>query len=212
MSQKRQPAKSGQRHSQKNSRPTGKAKAKAAKKGSLLKDTLVIIISAVALAMLLKTFIVDTRWVPTTSMIPTIEISDRLIVSKLSYAFGHTPERGDIVVFKPPAELGESSDLVKRVIGLPGDTIQVTGGLVYINGAPYEEDYLAEQPTYEFGPVTVPEDSYLVLGDNRNPSYDSHRWQNPYIPASDIKAKAICRYWPLNRIGGIYDHENTVDQ
>ncbi len=196
-------------------KPSGKKKrrpAQPAKKGSFIKDTLTIIIAAVALAMLLKTFIVDTRMIPTTSMYPTIEISDRLIVSKLSYLFDNQPARGDIVVFEPPAELNEKYDLIKRVIGLPGETLEVREGSVYINGQPLEEDYLAEPPDYEYGPITVPEGSYFMLGDNRNASYDSHRWLNPYIPKDDIKAKALCRYWPLNRIGGLDNHEDTGNE
>jgi len=189
-----------------------KNSGKSAKKGSFLKDTLMIVITAVALAMFLKAFIVDTRWVPSTSMVPTIEVDDRLIVVKLGYLLGQQPERGDIVVFKPPAELNERSKLIKRVIGLPGETLEVKDGFVYINGEPLAEDYLAERPNYQYGPVTVPEGCYFMMGDNRNTSYDSHRWLNPFIPENDIKSKAVWRYWPLDRIGGIYGDEDTADQ
>lgn len=180
------------------------------KKNSWLKDTLIIVVTALALALLLKAFIVDSRVVPSSSMHPTIQISDRVVVSKLSYIFDRSPQRGDIVVFDPPAELNEKYDLIKRVIGLPGDTVEVYGGLVYINDEPLlNESYILEQPAYQFGPVTVPEGHYLMLGDNRNGSNDGHVWLDPFVPETDIKGKAICRYWPLDRIGALY--EDTAD-
>jgi signal peptidase I len=168
-----------------------------------VKEILVIFVCAIILAALIKSFIIDSRVIPTTSMVPTIEVGDRVIMWRLAYTFNNEPQRGDIIVFTPPAELNETSDLIKRVIGLPGETVEVKDGYVYINGEALEEDYLKEQPTYTYGPVTVPEDSYFIMGDNRNVSVDSHMWLNPFLSEDEIKGKVIFRYWPLSRIGGL---------
>jgi signal peptidase I len=137
-------------------------------------------------------------------MYPAIYPTDKVILSKLSYIGDMTPERGDIIVFKPPAESSEKSDFLKRVIGLPGEIVEIKDGYVYIDGKPLEEDYLASNPEYYMEPVIVPEGSYFVLGDNRNRSWDSHEWQNKFVPMSDIKGKAVYRYWPIDRFGSIY--------
>lgn len=107
------------------------------------------------------------------------------------------PERGDIIIFKFPDD--ESQNYVKRVIGCPGDTVKIEGGKVYVNGELLEEDYLKETWTVATGPYTfeVPEDSYFVMGDNRNNSYDGRYWTNTYVKKSKILGKAIFRYWPL---------------
>jgi signal peptidase I len=153
------------------------------------------------LAFGIRTFVAEARYIPSGSMEPTLQINDRLIVDKLSYDFGK-PQRGDVVVFNPTAALrneGFHDAFIKRIIGLPGDKIQVKGGQVYVNGCPLEEKYIAAKPDYHFGPVTVPPDSYLVFGDNRNNSYDSHYWG--FVPRHDIIGRAIVRFWPLNRVG-----------
>lgn len=167
---------------------------------SFIKETVIIIVSALVIAMLLQTFIVDSRIVPTLSMYPTIDSGNRVIVNKLAYISSRTPQRGDIVVFKAPEELDTKDDLLKRVVGLPGETIEVKDGYVYIDGVALEEDYLDEKPQYTFGPVTVPEGEYFMLGDNRNNSVDSHRWTDHFVPESDIIGEVIWRYWPLNEM------------
>jgi len=167
---------------------------------NVLKEWGLIIITAIVLAFLIQTFIFDTRIVPTLSMYPTIDKNDRLINSKLSYFFGDV-ERGDIVVFKAPASTGLTDDLVKRVIALPGETFEVRDGGVYINGERLDEPYLQVSPTYTFDKVTVPEGCYIMLGDNRNASIDSHMWEDPFLPEDYIIGKAICRYWPFDRLG-----------
>ena len=91
--------------------------------------------------------------------------------------------------------------MVKRVIGLPGDTLEVKDGLVYINGVALEEDYILEAPDYSYGPVTIPQGQYFMLGDNRNNSKDSHMWNYPFIDREAIIGKAIFCYWPISRIG-----------
>ena len=189
---------------QKNNGEKNSASPNNASKESWIKETLIIFLLALAVALVIKTFLVDTRLIPSASMYPTIEVGDRVLVDKITHIVGKTPERGDIVVFRAPAELNQKSDLIKRVIGLPGDTIFIKDGLVYINDEAIAEDYLNEAPDYEYGPVTVPEGCYFMLGDNRNHSVDAHRWSDPFISIKDIKGKAFFCYWPINRIGDLY--------
>ncbi len=127
------------------------------------------------------------------SMRPTIMPGDRALVSKLAYRF-NDPERGEVVVFHSPTE---KADYIKRVIGIPGDTIEINDGVVRVNGLVLDEPYLAESPRYA-GNWTVPEDSLFVLGDNRNQSSDSHEWG--YIPDYSIIGKAFMVYWPPSEI------------
>ncbi len=159
-------------------------------------------ISAI-LAIGIRTFVAEARYIPSGSMLPTLEINDRLIIDKLSYRF-KDPQRGDIVVFTPTPALQQENfkdAFIKRVIGLPGDTIEVKEGKVYVNGEMLTEEYIKEQPKYDYGPVVVPENQYLVLGDNRNNSYDSHYWG--FVPRENIIGQAVIRFFPFNRIGGI---------
>ena len=156
---------------------------------------------SVILALGIRTFVAEARYIPSGSMLPTLQINDRLIVDKLSYHF-HSLERGDIVVFSPTETLkdqGFKDAFIKRVIGLPGEKVEVKGGRVYINDQPLREDYIEEKPSYQWGPVTVAADSYLVLGDNRNNSYDSHYWG--FVPRDRIIGRAVVRFWPPNRVG-----------
>ncbi len=160
--------------------------------------------TAIILAFGIRTFVAEARYIPSASMEPTLEINDRLIIEKISYRF-REPQRGDVVVFKPTARLIEENykraAFIKRIIGLPGDKIEVKGGRVYVDDRPLQEKYIAEEPQYDYGPVTVPEDSYLVLGDNRNNSYDSHSWG--FVPRQKLIGKAFVRFWPLNRVGSL---------
>lgn len=151
----------------------------------------------------LKKFVAEARYIPSGAMIPTLQIDDRLIIDKWSYRF-QQPQRGDIVVFSPTETLKQQNfkdAFIKRIIGLPGDKIQVKDGKVYVNNQPLEEKYIAEAPNYQYGPVTVPPNSYFVLGDNRNNSYDSHYWG--FVPKENIIGKASKRFWPLKRSGAI---------
>lgn len=156
---------------------------------------------SIILALGIRTFVAEARWIPSGSMEPTLQIDDRLIVDKVGYHF-HSPQRGDIVVFSPTDTLKEQKfkdAFIKRVIGLPGDRVEVKGGKVYVNNVALREKYIRDQPQYQWGPVTVPNNSYLVLGDNRNNSYDSHYWG--FVPRDRIIGRAIVRFWPPNRIG-----------
>lgn len=164
------------------------------------------------LAFGIRTFIAEARYIPSGSMLPTLQINDRLIIDKISYDFTD-PQRGDIVVFNPTSTLEQENfhdAFIKRVIGLPGNKIEVKGGKVYVNNIPLRENYLKAPPDYQWGPVVVPVDSYLVLGDNRNDSYDSHYWG--FVPRQNIFGKAAFRFWPLNRLGKIsHLNDSTVD-
>lgn len=134
----------------------------------------VVIIAALLLGWLINTFILSNNTIPTGSMIPTIPEESRIFGNRLTYKFSD-PERGDIVVFKYPVD--ESQLFIKRVIGLPGETIQVKDGNVYINGDILDEsDYLNVVTEGEFGPYEIPQDSYFMMGDNRNESSDSRFW------------------------------------
>ena len=159
--------------------------------------------TALILAMGIRTLVAEARYIPSSSMEPTLEINDRLIIEKVSYRF-KTPQRGDVVVFSPTDTLKEQNfkdAFIKRVIGLPGETIEVKGGKVYVNGQPIREKYIEEAPEYSYGPETVPEDQYLVLGDNRNNSYDSHYWG--FVPRKNLIGRAIVRFWPFERLGSL---------
>ncbi len=161
------------------------------------------VVTAVILAFGIRTFVAEARYIPSSSMEPTLEINDRLIIEKLSYHF-REPVRGDVVVFNPTEAL-QAQDFhdafIKRIIGLPGETVQVKEGKVYVNGKEITEKYIAEDPNYDYGPVVVPEGEYLVLGDNRNNSYDSHYWG--FVPKDKIIGKAFVRFWPFNRLGSL---------
>ena len=151
------------------------------------------------MALGIHTFIAEIRYIPSDSMQPTLEVGDRLLVEKLSYHF-HSPQRKDLVVFKAPPELEAQTlhdDLIKRVVGIPGDVIQIRNGQTLINSKVVSEPYLKEKPTYNYGPVTVPQHQYFVLGDNRNHSYDSHLWG--FVPEQNIIGHAALRIYPFTR-------------
>ena len=159
--------------------------------------------TAFVLAIGIRTLVAEARYIPSSSMEPTLEINDRLIIEKISYRF-KAPQRGDVVVFSPTDKLREQNfkdAFIKRVIGLPGETVEVKGGTVYVNGKALREKYIDEAPEYSYGPETVPPDQYLVLGDNRNNSYDSHYWG--FVPRENLIGRAIVRFWPIDRLGSL---------
>lgn len=159
---------------------------------------------AIVIALVLKTFVIINATVPTGSMENTIMPGDDILGFRLAYTFSE-PKRGDIIIFKYPDD--ESQKYVKRIIGLPGDTVIIEDGKVYINGStvPYQESYLKEQWVVATGPYEfqVPEDSYLVLGDNRNNSSDARYWINQYVSKDEIIGKALCVYFPFSRWGAL---------
>jgi signal peptidase I len=154
-----------------------------------------IIVLALVLAFLLNHYIVANAKIPTGSMENTVMPNDRVLAFRLSYLF-EDPKRGDIVIFHFPDD--ESQEFLKRVVGLPGDIVDIVDGKVFINDSdiPLEENYIKDIPNGDFGPYEVPADSYFVMGDNRDDSYDSRFWDNTFVARDKIVAKAIIRYFP----------------
>jgi signal peptidase I len=139
----------------------------------------------------------EARYIPAGSMLPTLQINDRLLIDK---TFSTGLKRGDIVLFSPTATLEKQNfhfPLIKRIIELPGETIEVKQRRVYVNNQPIQESYIAAPPQYQWGPAKIPANSYFVLGDNRNNSYDSHYWG--YVPRSKVIGKAIVILYPFDR-------------
>lgn len=157
-----------------------------------MKQWLPSIVIAVVISLFVRTYVAEAMRVPTGSMIPTIQINDRLIVEKMLWMT--TLDHGDIVVFTPPVAEDENKRYVKRLIGMPGDTVEIKDGALYRNGAQVNEPYLNERMEYNFGPVTVPEDHYFFLGDNRNISYDAHLWDTPFVSKDKLIGKVIADF------------------
>lgn len=163
-------------------------------------EWVIIIAVAFVLSIVIRTFLVDTRIVPTGSMLPTIQLQDRLIVDRILYKYDSF-ERGEIIVFKAPEPAKEELDLVKRLIGLPGEKVEIKNGKVFIEDKALYEPYINAPPDYDYGPVTVPPNSYFMLGDNRTASKDSHVWG--FLPADKILGKVWIRYWPMDKFGAL---------
>ncbi len=165
-------------------------------------EWIIIVIAAVLVSFLMRTYVVQTFYIPSASMEPTLQIGDRIIVSKLSVDFG-TIHQGDILVFKaPPAEhCGEVvTDLVKRVIGLPGDHLTSKGNTIYDNGLAVKETWTHSEPLgTSIGNVIVPPNAYFMMGDNHADSCDSRMWGS--VPKADVIGKVFLRIWPVSRIG-----------
>jgi signal peptidase I len=152
-----------------------------------------VLVLAVAflLALFINKFIILNEEIPSGSMENTIMTGDRVFTYRQAYLFSD-PKRGDIIVFPFPDD--ESVDYIKRIIGLPGETVEGKDGLVYIDGEALDESYVKETINEDFGPFTVPEDSYFMMGDNRNDSADSRYWNDPFVKKDKIKSKAIFKY------------------
>ena len=152
------------------------------------------IILAMVLAGAVNSFLIVNAEVPTGSMENTIMAGDRILALRTSYWFDE-PEAGDIAVFRYPDDLSGKTLYVKRIIGTEGDIIEVADGEVYVNGEKLTEDYIAETTLGDFGPYIVPEDSYFMMGDNRNHSLDSRFWENKYVHEDEILGKVVLRYY-----------------
>ncbi len=164
--------------------------------GREILDWIIVIVVSAVLAFALDKFIIVNAKIPSASMEPTIMTGDRLIGNRLAY-LNEDPQRGDVVIFLYPDN--EKEYFIKRVIGLPGETVTVVDGKVYINDSPYpldESAYLHTVPIGDFGPFKVPEGAYFMMGDNRNNSMDSRFWNQPYVYKDKILGKAWVRYFP----------------
>ena len=175
------------------------AEAEASRGPSALRtiiEWVAVIGGALAVALVIQSFLVQAFYIPSSSMEPTLEVGDRVLVNKLSYDL-HDVNRGDLVVFeRPDGSAGDIKDLIKRAIGLPGETVEIRDGSVLIDGRVLDEPYLAdEEVLVEFAPVVVPEDQVFVMGDNRDDSRDSRAF-GP-ITIDSIVGRAFVRVWPL---------------
>lgn len=171
-------------------------------KWAALVENLRLIAIALLIAAVVRIFIAEPRYIPSPSMVPTLAVGDRLLVDKISYRL-HPPKSGDIVVFEPPPQLQDygyttRQAFIKRVIGLPGQTVQVSQGTVRVDNKPLQEPYILESPQYEMPAVQIPPGSLFVMGDNRNDSNDSHVWG--FLPIDNIIGKATFRFWPWPRV------------
>ncbi len=177
-------------------RPIAELTARASLIQSLIYEWVPMIAIAIVLAFILRTYAVAAYYIPSGSMEPTLQVRDRLIAVKFPYVvLKEKPKFGDIVIFKPD---WSRKDFIKRVIGLPGDTIQVVKGVgVFRNGKLLEEPYVKSPPNYNWGPEVVPEGKYFVLGDNRANSWDSHYWG--FLEQDDIEGQAVLVFWPPRR-------------
>ncbi len=174
---------------------------KKKKSGGPAEFVLTIIVAFALVFGVVQPFIVQAFRIPSESMIPTLEVKDRILANKFIYRFSE-PDRGDIVVFDS-VQSDDDDTLIKRVVGLEGDEIRVQGGLLFVNGEPQEEPYLNEEETFRgyYGPSVVPEDHVFVMGDNRGNSADS-RVFGP-LPLDNIKGEAFLRFWPPSKIGSL---------
>jgi signal peptidase I len=166
--------------------------------GGVLEFLIILIVSFVLVFGFVRPFVVEAFWIPSASMVPTLKYGDRVLVNKFIYRFTE-PERGDVIVFK--SVQGDDQDLIKRVVGVPGDEITVRGGRLFVNGEPQREPYVNKKfPDRSFyAPTTVPKDHVFAMGDNRANSQDS-RVFGP-VPKENIEGEAFLRFWPPGRIG-----------
>jgi signal peptidase I len=185
---------------------------KVSNKKSRMREYTEALVIAILLALFIRTFVVQAFKIPSGSMIPTLDIGDHILVNKFIYGTKvpftdkiaipfKTPRRGDIIVFKYPED--EQKDFIKRVIGLPGDTLEVRNKMIYVNGKPLVESYaffsdpntipMGIQPRDNLEPVTIPKDSFFVMGDNRDHSLDSRYWG--FVSLNKIKGRAFVIYW-----------------
>jgi signal peptidase I len=159
------------------------------------------IVIAVVLAFLIRTFLFEIILVDGSSMEPTLYDANRIFVYKLAYLTGK-PQHGDVVIFKTPENI--KYNYVKRLIGLPGDRVRIEDGVVYVNDQPLDEPYTAAPPYNDYMEVTVPENAFFVLGDNRNDSKDSRDYRIGFVPMDNLVGKAVWRVWPLDNISAIH--------
>ena len=163
--------------------------------GEEIKDLVVSIVIAVVLAMIIRTFVVELYLVDGPSMRPTLQHAQRLVVNKFIYHF-RAPEKGEVLIFRYPKD--PSRDFIKRVIAVPGDTIEIKDGNVFVNGELQNEDYILSKCRGDYPKSTIPEGHIFVMGDNRNNSEDSRFPDVGFVPFDLIKGKAMLVFWPLD--------------
>ena len=187
-------------------------------------DYVKMIVCVVLVVLVINNVILINAKIPSASMEKTIMTGDRVFGFRLAYGinldlFGKhimkktkDPERFDIVIFKYPDN--EKELFIKRVIGLPGETVEIVDGKVYIDGAetPLDDSFVAEMPLGSFGPYEVPEDCYFMLGDNRNNSKDSRFWNNTFVRFDQIVGKAVVRYFPSIKLLGYQEPDGSTQQ
>jgi signal peptidase I len=202
-------------------------------RGSFLRELPVLLLIAFVLAFLLRTFVLQVFYIPSSSMEPTLQIDDRMVVEKVTYRF-RGPERGEIVVFEGETfDLGaeertiatrvvrgfgqflgvvpaSARDFVKRVIGLPGDEILIEDGQVHVNGVALDEPYVVYDDGSDYGPVTVPEGHLFFLGDNRPNSSDSRRSLG-FVPLEHVVGRSTVIIWPFDHAGSLMGVRHEVD-
>ena len=163
--------------------------------GKELWEYVKMIIFVLIFVLVVNNFLIINAKIPSPSMEDTIMTGDRIFGNRLAYMFGD-PQRFDIVIFRYPDD--ESQLFIKRIIGLPGETVEIIDGKVYIDGSetPLDDSFTPETPTGNYGPYTVPENCYFMLGDNRNNSNDARDWQTHYVRRDEILGKAWFRYYP----------------
>jgi len=165
------------------------------RKKSMLRELLETVISAGIIAFIIITFIGQVTVVRGASMEPTLHDRERLIANKISYRF-ESPERGEIIIFRPPLEI--KRNYIKRIIGVPGDKVEIANGEIFLNDERLEESYVKNGSHENMSPTIVPGNSFFVLGDNRPNSSDSRYWG--FVPRKNVVGRAWLVFWPLNRI------------
>ncbi|WP_009632752.1 signal peptidase I [Synechocystis sp. PCC 7509] len=181
-------------------------KRELSKKAIFIISTLSIIIPLFIISPIfiaVRAYVAESRYIASNAMLPTLKLNDRLIINKWDYHF-QSPQRKDIVVFSVTDTIKAQNPVIKsneafiqRLVGLPGETVEVKEGKVFINNQPLQEDYISEPAEYQFNSTTVPPNSYFVLGDSRNNSFDSHIWG--FLPKANIIGKAVKIFFPFER-------------
>ncbi|WP_047154973.1 signal peptidase I [Aneurinibacillus tyrosinisolvens] len=165
-------------------------------KKNLLKEWGPTIVLTLLLSLVCRTYVAEAVVVPSGSMLPTIQLQDRLLVEK--FTGPASLKYGDVVVFYPPIPGQESQRFIKRLIGIGGDTIEIKNHTLYRNGVKVEEPYVKQKMNYDYGPVKIPQGNFFFLGDNRNNSYDSHLWPTPFVDQNKIVGKAVVTFFPFS--------------